>query len=210
MPEGRAEEFNAFPEVSRSHSILYNKTRKSTFCPEFQPISARIPTPSPAAYRGLKGVYFQSYGPPGGQERGRHFGGFSNAACRAGIGGSRRYGPGDLHIQARYGRILSMVKGAKGVFPIALPILKREKSSGEIKHLPDRSLQIRNFVLDDIPHDLIMHPEGGVNENVPHACNLSPGNTGMPGLERFGNEFDGLADHHEVPDHPILHRMNAS
>jgi len=94
MPEGRAEEFNAFPEVSRSHSILYNKTRKSTFCPEFQTISARIPSPSPAAYRGLKGVYFQSYRPPGGQESARYFVGFSNAACRAGIGGSRRYGRG--------------------------------------------------------------------------------------------------------------------
>jgi len=91
------------------------------------------------------------------------------------------------------------------VFPIAT--LKRERSSGEIKHLPDRSLQIRNFVPDDIPHDLIMHPEVGVNENVSHARNLSPEDACMLSLEGSGNEFDGLTDHHEVPDHPILHKI---
>jgi len=59
------------------------------------PISACTPSPSPAACGGCEGVYYwQSCGPPGGQESARYFVGFSNAACRAGIGGSRRYGPG--------------------------------------------------------------------------------------------------------------------
>jgi len=50
-----------------------------------------------------------------------------------------------------------------------------------------------------------MHAEVGVNEDVSHARNLSPGDASMLSLEWSGNEFDGLADDHEVPDHPALH-----
>jgi hypothetical protein len=60
------------------------------------------------------------------------------------------------------------------------------------------------FAFDDGPDDFKVHAKVVMNDFIPHACNLLPGDLRLAGLGHFGEILDGLADDFQFAQRRVL------